>query len=136
MDNFTKDDALTVNDYSQGDKMTYTEFVSSLISPASIKDFDSMLGTAGLGLAGEAGEVADIAKKVLYHGMEWNEAVKNKMILEAGDVMFYMTFLCKFVFDMPLEEVIQRNIEKLSDRYKSGKFSVDDFMAKEAKKVE
>lgn len=122
----------------QGSSLTleqYADFVTQLASKKSMRDFESKLGTGGLGLAGEAGEVADIAKKVLFHdGMEFTPEVREKLIKELGDVMWYVAFTCRNVLEMTLEEVIDRNVTKLMDRYKSGKFSADEFMAKERAK--
>ena len=48
----------------------YCDFVTQMASERSKRDFESKLGTGALGLVGESGEVADVAKKVLFHGME------------------------------------------------------------------
>ena len=112
----------------------YEKFVNQMISKASTKDFQSKIGVSGLGLAGESGEVADIAKKILFHEMEYTQEVKDKLVKEAGDVIFYLTFLCTNVLEMSLEDVMEANKEKLLDRYKSGKFTVQEFMDKESKK--
>ena len=45
---------------------------------------DSQLANWGLGLTGEAGEVADIVKKYLYHGHTINY---DEMVGELGDVL-------------------------------------------------
>jgi len=58
----------------------YCDFVVSKASACSLKDFESSIGTSGLGISGEAGEIADLTKKVLFHGMEWNEETRQKMI--------------------------------------------------------
>lgn len=112
----------------------YCDFVTSLGSEFTMKDFNSKLGTGGLGLAGEAGEVADIAKKVLFHGMEFTDEVKANIKKELGDVMWYVAFTARNVLEITLEEVIDANVAKLKDRYKGGKFSTKEFMDKERKK--
>ncbi len=114
----------------------YEEFVTGLASEYTMKDFHSKLGTAGLGLGGEGGEVADIAKKVLYHGMEWNEEVRQKVIKELGDVLWYVAFAARNVVNMSFEEIIATNVAKLQARYKTGKFSTAEFMEKERNKTE
>lgn len=109
----------------------YSEFVTGLASEYSMKDFNSKLLTGGLGLAGEAGEVADLVKKVVFHGKEWNEDLRQKMILEVGDLGWYLAFICKNVLNVTLQDVIDANVKKLQDRYKTGKFTVKEFTEKE-----
>lgn len=69
-----------------------------------------------LGLTGEAGEVADSIKKTIFHGhkMDYDGLVK-----ELGDVCWYLALLCHAI-DVPLEEVMTLNIEKLKKRYPEG----------------
>ena len=69
-----------------------------------------------LGLAGEAGEVADIIKKHTYHGHELDvEEIRD----ELGDVLWYMANLA-YDLDLWFSEVPERNIEKLKARYPEG----------------
>lgn len=78
------------------------------------RQFWTMVST--LGLAGEAGEVADYLKKVYGHGHELDREVLKK---ELGDVLWYVSDLCsKFGFSM--SEVAQLNVEKLKRRYPEG----------------
>ena len=114
----------------------YCDFVASIASKDSMKDFESKLGTGALGLAGESGEVADMAKKVLFHGMEWNEETKKKVFKELGDVLWYVAFTARNVLEVSIEEIIDANVAKLQDRYKGGKFTTEEFMAKENAKKE
>lgn len=69
-----------------------------------------------LGLAGEAGEVADTIKKAVFHqhGIDRNELIK-----ELGDVCWYLAALCTKL-DIPLSDVMERNIFKLMKRYPEG----------------
>lgn len=113
----------------------YQLFVSDLASAKSTKDFESRMGTLGLGLSDEAGECSGIIKKVLYHGQEFTQEKRDDLIKEMGDVMWYLTFGC-CVLGISLEEVIKKNMEKLKDRYKGGVFTVDEFLAKEKRKEE
>jgi NTP pyrophosphatase (non-canonical NTP hydrolase) len=108
----------------------YQEFVWEIASETSRQDFEHQIGTAGLGLAGEAGEVADIAKKVLFQGKEFD---REDFISEAGDVLWYLAFAATMC-ETSLEEIMNGNVTKLQDRFKSGKFSVEEFQAKEAAK--
>lgn len=74
------------------------------------------LSCAGLGLAGESGEVADLIKKVLHHRHPLDE---GKLKKEAGDVLWYLAHLCN-VLGWELEEVALLNVEKLRARYPDG----------------
>jgi len=69
-----------------------------------------------LGLAGEAGEIADRWKKVLYHGHPFD---KDAMVEELGDLLWYAAMLSD-ALGLPLSEVAARNIEKLRARYPDG----------------
>lgn len=114
----------------------YQDFVAAQMSPDSVKDLNSMLGVAGLGIAGEGGEFADLVKKVLYHGMEFDETIRQKMIKELGDSIFYITFAATHICGLNLDDIWEANYKKLKERYKSGKFTTEEFLAKELKKVE
>lgn len=74
------------------------------------------LATLGLGIAGEAGEVADLIKKHLGHGhdLDW-----HKLREELGDVLWYVACLADR-FGIPLSEVASVNVEKLERRYPDG----------------
>jgi len=74
-----------------------------------------------MGLVGEAGEVADLVKKGIFHehGLD-----REKLQKELGDVLWYIAALCT-VLDLDLSEIMQANIEKLTARYPAG-FSAAD----------
>ena len=72
-----------------------------------------------IGLAGEAAECLDAIKKhTIYQKPLDIENVKE----ELGDCLFYMSNLMQSV-GLSFEEVLQHNIDKLSVRYASGKYS-------------
>lgn len=75
-----------------------------------------MLVWNALGLAGEAGEVADTVKKAVFHRHELN---RDELIKELGDVLWYVAALCSKL-DVSLSEVMERNIAKLKKRYPEG----------------
>lgn len=73
-----------------------------------------------LGLNGECGELTDIFKKVLYHGKEFNPV---EVILELGDILYYVTAICN-ILGIDITEIMLNNNAKLIDRYKTG-FSIE-----------
>lgn len=70
----------------------------------------------GLGIAGEAGEVADIVKKYLHQGHQLDH---DKLLEEIGDVAWYLA-LAATVAGVTLESVLAANIAKLTGRYPEG----------------
>lgn len=76
------------------------------------------LAMPALGIAGEAGEVADLIKKHIYHGHPLN---REKVLEEVGDVMWYCAAMCTLL-DATLSQVMSANIVKLTERY-GDKFS-------------
>lgn len=87
-----------------------------------IKNIDEPRYTTGdllngvLGLTGEAGEVADLVKKGIFHekGIDI-EHLKR----ECGDVLWYLAMICDSV-GITLNEVMQTNVDKLLARYPNG----------------
>jgi NTP pyrophosphatase (non-canonical NTP hydrolase) len=77
------------------------------------------LMVAALGLTGEAGEVADIVKKVAGHGHALDGALRVKLQKEIGDVMWYIAELCTQL-DITMEETAYENVKKLKARYPEG----------------
>lgn len=71
------------------------------------------------GLAGEAGEVADVWKKIKFMGMEYNDEARDKLVKELGDVCWYLMSAAT-ALGVPLEEIINQNIEKLKARHPHG----------------
>lgn len=78
------------------------------------------LCNVGLGLAGEAGEVADLIKKIAFHGHPLD---RDKLMDEMGDVLWYLALAAE-VLGMSLDEIANRNIDKLWERYPAGFDSV------------
>jgi len=71
-----------------------------------------------LGLAGEAGEVADKVKKILRDGVDSPE-YREQIMLELGDVLWYTAVLAHDL-GYNLETVARRNVEKLKARQQRG----------------
>ena len=70
-----------------------------------------------LGLTGEAGEIANKAKKLIRDGADREDyhAKLNAIGHEIGDVMWYCAMLAKEV-DMNLGRIMEDNLDKLADR--------------------
>ena len=83
------------------------------------------LDTAGAGLTAEAGEFNEIVKKIKFQGKPWNEANKDHLIKELGDVLWYAA-QAAHALDVTLDHVFYINALKLADRYASGAFSIEE----------
>jgi NTP pyrophosphatase (non-canonical NTP hydrolase) len=69
-----------------------------------------------LGLAGEAGECADLVKK---HCFQDARPIHDALIDELGDVLWYVAETAG-ALGVSLEEVAQHNVDKLRKRYPDG----------------
>jgi len=83
---------------------------------AEYTDRETMLVWNALGLAGEAGEVANLVKKGVFHRHGVDEA---KLIDELGDVLWYVAALCTKL-GVSLDAVMTINVAKLQRRYPDG----------------
>lgn len=82
------------------------------------------LDTALTGLNSESGEALDLLKKLKFQGKEHSAEVRNQLVKEAGDIMFYWIELCIALGVSPAF-IITKNVEKLSARYPELKFDVE-----------
>lgn len=98
--------------------MTLNEYQKEVLRTETrpLADNTEHLVAHTLGLAGEAGEFANIVKKAWAHGHDWDVA---HMRDELGDVLWYVSALA-FRLGMSLEEVAQTNVTKLQKRYPDG----------------
>jgi NTP pyrophosphatase (non-canonical NTP hydrolase) len=82
------------------------------------KDLDERgrIANGALGLAGEAGEAADLVKKHLFHDHPLD---KDKLRSELGDVLWYVATLADAV-GLELDDIASQNVEKLRARYPEG----------------
>ena len=76
---------------------------------------EHMIMYPALGLAGEAGEVANKVKKILRDGKFDREAIAD----EVGDCLWYIAALCRDL-NIEMAEIAQNNLDKLNDRKERG----------------
>lgn len=95
--------------------------VEALRTAAPYESQELTLAVHALGIAGEAGEVADYLKKVVGHGHELDVP---RVAKEIGDVLWYVALLADDI-GLTLSDIATMNIDKLRSRYPDG-FSTKD----------
>ena len=116
----------------------YTQFVDTVTSEAST-DFLALsnrlveldekganierLLTAGVGINAEGGEFLEIVKKMIFQGKPWNQDNREHLIIELGDIMWYVAQAC-MALGISFDEVLERNVKKLEKRYPGGSFDI------------
>ena len=93
-------------------------------SPESTATPLTLLDASALGLSGESGEIADHVKKILYHGHPLDDATRDKIAKELGDILWYCALGAKGI-GMSLAEIAVMNVAKLEKRYPEG-FSTEN----------
>ena len=116
----------------------YEEFVSGVTSEASTNfvDFADRIGeldreganierllTAGVGINAEGGEFLEIIKKMVFQGKPWNEDNREHLIIELGDLLWYVA-QATMALGISFDEVIATNVKKLEKRYPEGSFDI------------
>ena len=97
---------MTINEYQQ--------LAMTTLNPGL--DKKDVLINGVMGLCGESGEAIDIVKKHLAQGHELD---REGLIKELGDIAWYLAETA-YALDVPLEDVLSGNIEKLKRRYPKG----------------
>jgi NTP pyrophosphatase (non-canonical NTP hydrolase) len=116
----------------------YAEFVSEVTSDCSTNfvDFADRIGeldrqganierllTAGVGINAEGGEFLEIIKKMVFQGKPWNSDNREHLIIELGDIMWYVAQAC-VALEVDFDDVLATNVKKLEKRYPGGSFDV------------
>ena len=105
------------SDPTIGETIRYDQFVQRLLKRQSK---ELMLAHCGLGVTGEAGELADAIKRDIIYGHTHTpegKTIRAAIVEELGDLEFYMQ-ATRQLYEIPQQEVLQHNALKLSDRYK------------------
>ncbi len=69
----------------------------------------------GLGIVGEAGDIASCIKKTFAHGNDQKDGIRENI----GDTLWYAAMICNF-FEWNLQDILEENIQKLSQRFPKG----------------
>lgn len=100
--------------------MNFLEYERAALRTAG----DISISVCGLGLAGEAGEVADVIKKHVGQGHPLD---LKKIAEELGDLLWYVAATA-YQIGYNLEDIAAQNVAKLEARYPEGKFSAERSM--------
>lgn len=103
--------------------MNFDEYQTRSGETAIYPDRGSNYVYPTLGLAGEAGEVAEKVKKVIRDkdGI-MDEETKEKISKELGDVLWYVAQLATEL-ELSLDDIADANISKLQSRKERGSLS-------------
>ena len=116
----------------------YEEFVSAVTSDASTNFVDladrlveldrkganiERLLTAGVGINAEGGEFLEIIKKMVFQGKPWNEDNREHLIIELGDLLWYVAQATQ-ALGVSFDDVVATNVRKLEKRYPDGAFDI------------
>lgn len=98
--------------------MNLNDYQTAALRTAAPKDKKNEVFHLILGLTGEAGEIAEKAKKIVRDkNSDFSQLDTADLTKELGDVLWYVAVLADH-FDIPLEDVGAKNIAKLADRQK------------------
>jgi NTP pyrophosphatase (non-canonical NTP hydrolase) len=97
--------------------MNFEEYQSEASQTALYPRRMSNLDYPTLGLAGEAGEVANIVKKIQRdHDGVITDEIRGKLKDELGDVLWYIS-ACADELGLTLNEIAEFNVNKLAKRH-------------------
>jgi len=99
------EDSSSLKEYQELCKLTAKKF----------DDSDKEILTWGLGIAGEAGDVASCIKKTFAHDNDQKAGIRENI----GDTLWYAAMICNF-FEWDMQEILDENIAKLKERYPQG----------------
>ena len=109
-----------VTSHPSKDYQCFIESVSALDGKGA--NIERLL-TAAVGISAEGGEFMEIVKKMLFQGKPWTDDNREHLIIELGDVLWYVMQACK-ALEVSIDDVVAGNVEKLKKRYPGGDFDV------------
>ena len=115
--------AVFVDGVTSDPSKDYKSFIESLSTLDGKGSNIHRLLTAAVGISAEGGEFMEIVKKMVFQGKPWNDDNRKHLTIELGDVMWYVMQAC-MALEIPLDEVIAGNVDKLKKRYPGGEFNV------------
>lgn len=93
------------------------------VYPGALEGNADALSYVTLGLTGEAGEIANKVKKILRDkGGNVTDEDRTELSKELGDVLWYLARLADEI-GYPLEDIAQKNVDKLRSRQERGVIS-------------
>ena len=98
--------------------MNFNEY-QNMAKSTAIYDKKHQILYPALGLAGEAGEVANKVKKLIRDGYEKNKDYRKEISAELGDVLWYIAVLAGDI-GVKLSDIANDNVVKLADRHARG----------------
>ena len=101
---------MNLREYQETCKEFRTEFESS----------EKEILIWGLGVAGEAGDIAGCIKKTYSHNNDQRAGIRENI----GDTLWYLAMICNF-FHWDFEQILDENIAKLKKRFPNG-FTTQD----------
>jgi NTP pyrophosphatase (non-canonical NTP hydrolase) len=102
----------------------FDNYQRAAVALASYPNVGTNMVYPALGIAGEAGEVADKVKKFwrnkgITDGADLTAGEKDALVKELGDVLWYIAALGKEI-GVSLSDIAAANIAKLTDRRERG----------------
>jgi len=116
--------AIFVDGVTSDPSKDYQSFTESLDNLDGEGANIQRLLTAAVGLSAEGGEFMEIVKKMVFQGKPWNDDNREHLIIELGDVMWYVANAC-IALGVDFDDVVKGNVKKLEKRYPGGSFSVE-----------
>ena len=97
--------AIFVDGVTSDPSKDYQSFLESLDNLDGEGANIQRLLTAAVGINAEGGEFMEIVKKIIFQGKPWNDDNREHLVIELGDVMWYVMQACA-ALDVSLEDVV------------------------------